>query len=166
MGLEIERKFLVKRENLPELAGGVSVRQGYLPTEGLITVRTRIKGDKGFLTLKGVSSEDGMSRSEFEYGIPFEDAKAMMTEFCSGRLVEKVRYEVFVEGHRWEIDVFGGANEGLILAEIEIKDVNEQIVLPDWIDKEVTGDVRFYNQRLAVSSWTEWAGADSSVMDR
>ncbi len=156
MGVEIERKFLVRRDSLPVLSGGFPIRQGYLPTEETITVRTRIMGKKGFVTIKGKSSDNGLSRSEFEYEIPLEDAEAMMAEFCPSLVVEKIRYVVTENNRRWEIDVFGGENEGLILAEIELEDALEEIVFPDWIESEVTGDVRFYNKRLAMNPWKSW----------
>ena len=158
MGVEIERKFLVKRERLPELTGGTPVKQGYLPTDGLVSVRPRVKGGAGFLTVKGPSTEDGLSRAEFEYPIPLEDAEAMLDGLCADRTVMKTRYEIVVGGRLWEIDVFGGANEGLIIAEVELDRADEDIDLPEWAGTEVTGDVRFFNQRLADRPWPEWGG--------
>ena len=157
MGVEIERKFLVRRERLPSLTGGVPVKQGYIPTENLTTVRIRVKGAEGFLTVKGPAGIDGTTRPEFEYGIPLADAERMLASFCGGRTVEKTRYEIPLGGHVWELDLFSGANEGLMMAEIELSDPDEEFVRPDWLDREVTGNLRYCNSRLLENPWPTWA---------
>ncbi len=145
MGVEIERKFLVDAARLPPLPAGSHIRQGYIPAENA-TVRVRIKDDNAFLTLKG--RMHALVRSEFEYPIPCDDALAMLDELCARPLIEKKRYEIMHAGHRWELDIFEGENDGLILAEIELEDADETFSLPPWVTREVTGDRRYYNANL------------------
>lgn len=149
MGIEIERKYLVEPELLPELTGGKLVKQGYIATESFNSVRARIKGGQGYLTIKGPSSEDGLSRSEYEYEIPLADAHHIINEICDGGIVEKTRYELQVGFFLWEVDVFSGTNEGLVMAEVELPDVSAVPELPAWACRELTGDVRYYNMNLA-----------------
>jgi CYTH domain-containing protein len=117
-------------------------------------VRVRVVGDRGFLTIKGKS--EGISRSEFEYGIPVEDAEEMLDTLCDRPLSEKMRYVLDVEGVRWEVDEFQGENEGLILAEVELSDADQEIVLPDWVGQEVSDDPRYFNANLAKHPFTRW----------
>ncbi len=145
MGVEIERKFLVDPERLPPLPAGSHIRQGYIPAENA-TVRVRIKDESAFLTLKG--RMHALVRSEFEYPIPYDDALAMLDELCARPLIEKKRYEIMHAGHRWELDIFEGENEGLLLAEIELTSADEPFVLPPWVTREVTDDRRYYNANL------------------
>ena len=156
MGTEIERKYLVISGKLPELGHGRLLRQGYVKTGSFVSVRAGIRGDAAFLTLKGPSSEDGLSRREFEYEIPVGDAHQIIAELCDGGTVEKTRYEVPVGGLIWEVDVFGGANRGLVMAEVELPDADTVPELPDWAGEELTGDARYYNMNLAVHPWSEW----------
>jgi len=156
MPLEIERKFLVKPGFQESLANGTMVRQGYLETTGSSTVRVRIKGEKGFLTIKGPSDERGLVRSEFEYEIPSADAHSIIDTLCGSRVLEKVRYLLPVGRHVWEVDVFHGLNAGLVVAEVELKSADESFQLPEWADAEVTGDPRYYNSRLVENPWTLW----------
>lgn len=154
MGREIERKFLVKNHSFKESAEGTFYRQGYIcaAIEGVVRVRT-IK-DKGYLTIKGKNV--GAVRSEFEYEIPYLDAAAMLDTLCEGLLIEKVRYKVPYHGFTWEVDEFLGDNEGLIIAEIELGDENEQFDRPGWIGDEVTGNPKYYNSNLKKNPFKNW----------
>ncbi len=154
MGIEIERKFLVDRDTLPELGQGVTISQGYIETTSNTAVRARVKGDKGYLTLKGENT--GISRSEFEYEIPVAEAQAIISTLCNGKTVEKTRYEYMVAGHVWEVDFFHGANDGLVLAEIELNDESESFILPQWAIEEVTGLPQYYNSNLLHKPYTQW----------
>jgi CYTH domain-containing protein len=156
MQLEIERKFLVKPGHQENLVHGTLVRQGYLETTGSSTVRVRIKGDKGFLTIKGPSDLGGLVRSEFEYEIPLTDAHTMIDTLCGVRVLEKTRYFVPLGRHTWEVDVFHGLNSGLVMAEVEMSSVDDAVELPEWLDAEVTGDPRYYNSSLVQNPWTAW----------
>lgn len=153
MGIEIERKFLVKRESLPSLPGGIFISQGYIETKSGTTVRIRIKGDSAFLTLKGKSK--GASRSEFEYEIPVVDAQEQLAEYCAN-IITKKRFEISVAGNIWELDIFEGKNRGLYLAEVELQSEDESFDIPAWASKEVTDDPRYYNAYLAQHPFSEW----------
>jgi len=156
MAIEIERKFLVNHQKwaLARVnAHCTPYKQGYLQATPNCTVRVRQAGDKGFLTVKGKT--DGMSRLEFEYEIPFSDLSGLLP-LCSGPLVEKFRCTLLIGGKLWEVDEFLGENEGLIIAEIELTSKDEAFVLPEWIDKEVTGDKRYYNSFLSVNPFKKW----------
>lgn len=153
MGVEIERKFLVKDDSWKPMAGpGLVCRQGYLLADEDRTVRLRILGEKAFLTLKGATS--GISRTEFEYEIPVSDAEAMLV-LC-GSLVEKTRYLVDYQGMTWELDVFEGDNAGLIMAEIELDAEGQKFSIPNWAGKEVSGDPRYYNACLSKNPFGNW----------
>ncbi len=154
MGKEIERKYLVKGDSWKALARGVMYRQGYLSTVKERVVRVRTIDDKGYLTIKGISK--GISRLEFEYEIPLEDANKMLDELCERPLIEKARYKIEYGGLVWEVDEFFGDNEGLILAEVELSDENQHIELPDWIGEEVSGDPRYFNSNLIKHPYKEW----------
>jgi len=157
---EIERKFLVHRQYLDDVLSQaerpIAIRQGYIPTADLTTVRVRVADENAFLTLKGPSTEGGLSRSEFEYKIPSADAHAMLDEFCGGGAIEKNRYCLKYAHHTWEIDVFSGLNSGLVVAEVELADVEDDPVLPEWIASEVSGQVEYYNSALAVHPFSNW----------
>jgi len=156
MGVEIERKFLIREDAddrwLRE-AHGIPYVQGYLSRERGRTVRVRIAGDKAYLTIKG--EVQGISRAEFEYPIPVEDARAMLT-LCDGPLIDKTRHLIPHEGHVWEVDIFHGKNEGLIIAEIELEKETQEVPMPEWVGKEVTGDRRYYNSSLADYPFGIW----------
>ena len=154
MGIEIERKFLVAGDAWREGARGIFYCQGYLSTAKERTVRVRIAGNQGFLTIKGESA--GAARAEYEYEIPAADARDMLDRLCVKPLIEKTRYTVEFAGWRWEIDEFTGENEGLIVAEIEFPDHYTRIELPPWAGREVTGDSRYYNSSLAGNPWRSW----------
>lgn len=148
---EIERKFLVK-ESIQEVLKYLepkAIRQGYIMDEDGKTVRVRTKGEKGFLTIKGKTS--GITRSEFEYEIPFEDATHLLDHFCSAEL-SKDRYLLNVGDKSWDIDVFHGKLKGLILAEIELESEEESFKEPDWLLEEVSYDPRYYNSNLVKGS--------------
>ena len=154
MGIEIERKFLVKDGSWKEQSDeGLVCRQGYLASDRESTVRVRVIGDKGFLTIKGATY--GLSRSEYEYEIPAIDAEGML-QFCRS-MVEKTRYLIEHGGMTWEVDVFGGYNGGLVLAEIELESEDQEFDLPDWAGEEVSGDVRYYNSHLAQHPFRSWS---------
>ncbi len=154
MGVEIERKYLVVGDAWrAQVVSSTRIVQGYL-ARGEVTVRARIRGDRAYLTIKGRSQ--GIARSEFEYEIPVPDAEAMLTELAEGPVVEKTRHLIDVGGHTWELDVFAGANEGLVMAEIELSDADEQFDLPQWAGEEVSDDPRYYNVNLAREPFSQW----------
>ncbi|GIT99385.1 CYTH domain-containing protein [Sulfurovum sp. TSL1] len=154
MGVEIERKFLVDETKLPTLNNGYTIKQGYIQTVDQTTVRIRIRDTEAFLTIKGKS--EGATRLEFEYPIPLNDAQEMLTNLCHASLVEKTRYLVAHEGHTWEVDIFEGSNQGLLIAEIELESEEEVFSLPEWTAKEVTEDVRYFNANLVENPYTSW----------
>lgn len=147
MALEIERKFLVDEKNFPAqiLINGEKISQGYLSVEPARTVRVRIKGERGFLTIKSVNV--GIVRQEFEYEIPIKDAEEIL-KLCE-KVLEKIRYKVEYAGHIWEIDIFGGRLAGLILAEVELTAPKEILELPDWLGDEVSDNPKYFNSNLA-----------------
>jgi adenylate cyclase len=153
MPFERERKFLVKSELIPEPEKSTSIIQAYLSTHPERTVRIRLAGEQAFLTVKGGMA--GISRLEFEYPIPAADARELIG-LAVNKPVEKTRKEIHVAGKKWEIDFFEGANRGLVLAEIELDTEDEEFVLPDWADKEVTGDWRYHNSQLSMHPYSEW----------
>jgi CYTH domain-containing protein len=154
MGKEIERKFLVTGKSWRDNAEGVFYRQGYLSTEKERTVRVRTMGEKGFLTVKGISV--GATRNEFEYAIPANEANQMLDELCLKPLIEKKRYKIPMGNLTWEIDEFHGENEGLILAEVELEGEHQKIDIPSWIGEEVTGDPRYFNSNLIAHPYSKW----------
>jgi CYTH domain-containing protein len=151
---EIERKFLVRSSRWREGARGVNCRQGYLSTDVDRTVRVRVIGDRAFLTVKGRSA--GCVRAEYEYPIPVEDATYLLENLCLLPLVEKVRFSVEFSGRTWVVDVFSGENEGLVLAEVELEDLDETVEMPEWAGEEVTGDPRFANASLVACPYVKW----------
>lgn len=148
MPREIERKFLVTGDFKQEACDSFRLVQGYISTDPDRTVRVRIKGEQGFLTIKGRSSLDGLSRYEWEKEIPVSEALELMN-LCVSGVIDKTRYLVPCGDHTYEVDVFHGANEGLVLAEIELSDELEAFEKPFWLGEEVTGDVRYYNSMLS-----------------
>ncbi len=155
MHTEIERKFLVSGEFLKEAEEATEIVQGYLASNPERTVRVRIKGDKGYITVKGKTTGSGMSRYEWEKEIPAEEARELLT-LCEPFPVLKTRYLVPISGHLFEIDVFHGENEGLVIAEIELDSIDEAFEKPSWLGKEVTGDQRYYNSYLSVRPFKNW----------
>lgn len=156
MPLEIERKFRVdvlKWQAIQSVLTPKMIRQGYLSNSKHSNIRIRTKGLKAFLTIK--STEKGISRSEFEYEIPFDDAAALLN-MCPDAIIQKKRYEYVHEGHCWEIDVFEGANAGLIVAEIELADEQQTFIKPDFILEEVSFDLKYRNVALTKFPFSEW----------
>ncbi|MCU0566099.1 MAG: CYTH domain-containing protein [Oculatellaceae cyanobacterium Prado106] len=154
MGTEIERKFLVKGDAWRTLGTPTAFRQGYIVAQAERTVRVRIAGEKGYLTLKGIS--EGISRLEFEYEIPLADAAELLDTLCDRPLIEKVRYRIAIDSLVWEVDEFSGDNQGLILAEVELTEPDQPVVLPPWIGEEVSGDRRYFNSYLVQHPFREW----------
>ncbi len=154
MGQEIERKFLVTNDAWRHNANGIRVRQGFLSTEPARTVRVRVAGDRGTLTIKGKTV--GATREEFEYDIPCEQAEQLLDTLCLRPLIEKVRYVLREGAHCWEVDVFEGENAGLVVAEIELKREDEVFERPDWLGREVTDDPRYFNANLVKNPYPTW----------
>jgi adenylate cyclase len=153
MGQEIERKFLITRDTW-RTGVGTRIRQGYLNNEIDGIVRVRTKGKRAYLTIKGITT--GITRLEFEYEIPVEDANQILDELCIKPLIEKTRYEVQVGGFKWEVDEFLGENSGLIMAEIELEDEDQGFTKPDWLGREVSGDFRYHNANLVKYPYSKW----------
>jgi adenylate cyclase len=157
---ETERKFLVNSTLYREQATSkIRITQGFLNTDPARTVRVRIKGNDGFITVKGIPNETGTTRFEWEKKIPYEEAEALMA-LCDGPIIDKIRYEVPVGKHLFEIDEFEGDNKGLIMAEIELQTENEPFIKPDWLGLEVTGDKRYYNSQLSIKPFLKWVTID------
>lgn len=154
--VEIERKFLVTSEAFKSEALRKShIAQGYLNSKPERTVRVRIKGEIGFITIKGKGNETGMSRFEWETEIALADAKNLI-QLCENGVIDKVRYEVEIGNHTYEVDEFFGENEGLVVAEIELKSEDETFEKPSWLGKEVTNDERYYNAYLSNNPFKNW----------
>lgn len=162
MGKEIERKYLVKKaewrshkeylqSQSPDI--GKKYSQGYIPTNNGTTVRLRIIGEQGYITIK--SGTVGHTRSEFEYPIPIEDAAEMLNTLCLKPLIEKIRYKINSGSLVWEVDEFSGENEGLIIAEVELENESQQVDLPNWIEREVN-DKKYFNSYLAKHPYSQW----------
>ena len=160
MPLEIERKFLVTNDSWKRGATAERIRQGYLCSFADRTVRLRIADDRAFLTIKGELR--GMSRPEYEYAIPLQDATEMLDRLCPRPLIEKTRHHVIVGGQTWVIDVFDGDNAGLTLAEAELQGETQDLALPDWAGEEVTGDPRYLNVNLAKHPYRLWTSLDQT----
>ena len=154
MAEEIERKFLVSNDGWRPGAGGTRFRQGYLSTDPERTVRVRLEGERGVLTIKGLSR--GIRRAEFEYPIPAAEAAVLLDTLCLQPLIEKTRYRVEHAGHLWEIDEFAGDNAGLVLAEVELSSADEAVELPIWVGAEVSSDPRYYNANLIRHPFRRW----------
>jgi len=152
MGVEIERKFLVTGEAWRS-GTGVRLTQGYLNRDKARTVRVRVAGEQGWLTIKGVST--GATRAEFEYPIPLADAQAMLL-LCDGTLIDKTRHTVDVGGTVWEVDVFHGDNAGLVVAEVELTTEDQPFERPAWLGDEVTHDPRYFNSALIALPYSQW----------
>ena len=154
--IEIERKFLVTSEAFKKEAFAQNrIAQGYLSSVPERTVRVRIKGDKGFLTIKGASNETGLSRFEWEKEIPVDEATALL-KLCEKGIIDKTRFEVKIGNHIFEVDEFYGENKGLIIAEVELKSETETFEKPVWLGKEVTNDIRYYNSYLSKNPFRNW----------
>jgi CYTH domain-containing protein len=154
--IEIERKFLVISNTFKEEAfRSTRIIQGFLNTHKERTVRVRLKGDKGFITVKGASTNDGLSRFEWEKEITKEEAEALL-ELCEPGVIDKTRYEVKAGNHIFEVDEFYGDNNGLIIAEVELNTESEAFVKPNWVGEEVTGIIKYYNSQLSKKPFKTW----------
>ncbi|RNC92386.1 MAG: CYTH domain-containing protein [Allomuricauda sp.] len=154
--LEIERKFLVKSDAYKQEAiATTNIAQGFLNTHPERTVRIRIKGDQGYLTVKGKGNATGTTRFEWEKEISATEAAALM-KLCEPIILEKTRFEVPFGAHVFEVDEFFGENEGLVVAEVELKHENETFERPEWLGDEVTGDNKYYNSQLSIKPFNQW----------
>lgn len=160
MGIEIERKFLLKNDDWRKAVISSSrIRQGYMQNDAHATVRVRLIDDEAYLTLKAPRSASGVSRLEYNYPIPAAEAAELLDAICTPPLLEKIRHFVPAEnGLMWEIDEFTGANAGLVVAELELPAEDAPYIRPDWLGDEVTGDVRYYNSYIAKNPWSTWNG--------
>ena len=154
--IEIERKFLVKSDQFKvEAFTQNKIAQGYLSSLPERTVRIRIKANKGFITIKGIGQQGGMSRFEWENEIPLDEAQQLLT-LCEKGKIEKTRFEIKSGDHIFEVDEFYGENEGLVMAEIELKSETDSFKIPDWLGEEVTNDERYYNAYLSKNPFKDW----------
>ncbi|WP_040252650.1 CYTH domain-containing protein [Psychroserpens mesophilus] len=154
--IEIERKFLVTSEDFKsESFKKTRITQGFLNTDPERTVRVRLKGEQGFLTVKGKSTDNGLKRFEWEKEISKPDAEALL-DLCEKGVIDKIRYEVKKGKYIFEIDEFFGNNEGLIMAELELEHENDSFEAPHWLGKEVTGDIKYYNSQLSQTPYNTW----------
>ena len=154
--IEIERKFLVTSNAYKEEAfTSTRIIQGFLNTHKKRTVRVRLKGERGYITVKGQSSQDGLSRFEWEKEISKTEAESLLN-ICESGVIDKIRYEVKIKNHIFEIDEFFGANEGLVIAEVELGSENETFETPYWLGEEVTGRIKYYNSQLSKQPYKNW----------
>lgn len=155
MAQEIERKFLVKGEFKPFSQKQTRITQGYLSSAPERTVRVRIKGEKGFITIKGIGSTSGASRYEWEKEIPVAEVEELL-KICEPGVIDKTRYLVNAGKHTFEVDEFYGENHGLVVAEVELGSEEESFERPGWLGEEVTGDVRYFNSMLMKNPFSKW----------
>ena len=156
MAIEIERKFLVKDDSYKKKSvSEIRITQRYLSSVPERTVRVRIKGDKGFITIKGIGSDSGASRFEWEKEISAKDAKELF-KICEQGIIDKTRYNVKSDKHTFEVDEFNGDNAGLIVAEVELSSEDEKFEKPDWLGDEVTGDIKYFNSMLIKNPFSNW----------
>ncbi len=151
--IEIERKFVVSQGKWKPSSQGIKIIQGYLSVNLVSTIRIRIAGEKAFLTIKGKTV--GIKRTELEYEIPEKEGYILL-KMCQGGLVEKTRYKEKIGNLIWEVDVFEGLNKGLVIAEVELSDENEKVEIPEWVEKEVSDDKRFFNSYLSSKPFSTW----------
>lgn len=154
MGKEIERKFLLTGDAWRSLAKGTKYRQGYLNSTKERIVRVRTIDNRGYLTIKGITT--GATRVEYEYDIPENDATAMLDDLCEKPIIEKNRFKIDHAGLIWEVDEFFGENQGLIVAEVELESEDQTFEKPEWIGDEVTGDPKYFNSNLILNPFTKW----------
>jgi adenylate cyclase len=162
VAIEIERKFLLRDPSWrDQVQRRTLLRQGYLANTSRCSVRVRLAGDQGWLSVKAMTP--GIARAEYEVAVSAADASAMLEQLCEGPLIEKWRHLVFYENHCWEIDEFLGENEGLVVAEIELASENAEFARPAWLGAEVTADVRYYNFKLAAEPYRHWRPATAGA---
>ncbi|MGZ8295339.1 MAG: CYTH domain-containing protein [Telluria sp.] len=157
MGVEIERKFLLTGDDWRSLGEPVLLRQGYLSSQPERVVRVRVEGERATMTIKGRSS--GATRGEWEYEIPLADANELLDQLCEKPVIEKYRRRISHAGLTWEVDEFLGANQGLVVAEVELESEDQQFDKPSWIGAEVTDDPRYYNSSLIRLPFSQWQGS-------
>jgi len=155
MAQEIERKFLVKGDFKPFAYKQTRITQGYISSVPERTVRVRVKGEKGYITIKGIGNASGATRYEWEKEIPVAEVQELL-QICEPGVIDKTRYQVKAGPHTYEVDEFYGENEGLVVAEIELTSENEAFEKPSWLGEEVTGDVRYFNAMLMKTPYTKW----------
>ena len=155
MAQEIEKKFLVAGEFKESAKKATRITQGYLSSVPERTVRVRVKGEKGYITVKGIGNDSGASRFEWEKEIPVEDVRDLL-KICESGVIDKTRYLVDCDRHTFEVDEFYGDNEGLVVAEVELSDENEAFTRPSWLGEEVTGDKKYYNSMLMKNPYKNW----------
>jgi len=156
MAIEIERKFLVKNQLFESQSSrSYSIEQGFLNSDKNRVVRVRLKDEQGFLTIKGKTNDSGLSRFEWEKEIDFKEAKDLLL-LCEKNIIQKRRFEVEYGNHCFEIDVFSGLNEGLIIAEVELNSEEENFIKPSWLGTEVTGQPKYYNSELSKTPYLSW----------
>lgn len=154
--IEIERKFLVVSEDFKKVASKREhIVQGFLNKDPERTVRVRIKGEKGYITVKGISNASGTSRFEWEKEIPTTEAESLLN-ICEIGVIDKYRYEIKTNNHTFEVDEFLGDNTGLIIAEVELTSEEEAFTKPNWLGEEVTGDIKYYNSQLSKNPFKNW----------
>lgn len=154
--IEIERKFLVRNENYKKQATHqFQIAQGYLNTDPHRTVRVRVKGDKGYINVKGIGNASGTTRFEWEKEIDVTEAQALL-EMCEETIIDKIRYEVPYGNHLYEVDEFKGQNDGLVVGEIELSSEDEDFDKPDWLGEEITGQDKYYNSYLSNTPYKNW----------
>ena len=155
--MEIERKFLVQsQEYRKEAVSSIKITQGFLNTDPERTIRVRIQGEHGYLTIKGISNTSGTMRQEWEFEIELEQARQLL-QLCESTAIEKIRYLINCGSHMFEVDEFQGVNEGLVIAEVELEFEDEEYCRPSWLGKEVTGDIKYYNAQLSITPFKQWA---------
>ena len=155
MAQEIEKKFLVAGEFKESAKKATRITQGYLSSVPERTVRVRVKGEKGYITVKGIGNDSGASRFEWEKEIPVEDVRDLL-KICEPGVIDKTRYLVDCDGQTFEVDEFYGDNDGLVVAEVELSDENEAFTRPSWLGEEVTGDKKYYNSMLMKNPYKNW----------
>ncbi len=156
MGIEIERKFLLKNDSWKQdVSSSAVIKQGYLAGSDKSSVRIRIEGDKANINIKSMTL--AITRQEYEYSIPLDDAEKLLQDLCEQPQIEKTRYIVEHKEHKWEIDVFSGDNEGLVVAEIELQSEDETFSVPEWIGDEVSDQVKYYNVNLIKYPFSSWS---------
>jgi len=155
MAQEIEKKFLVKGDFKSSVSKEMRITQGYLSSVPERTVRVRVKGDKGFITIKGIGNKSGASRYEWEKEIPVSEVNELL-DICEPGVIDKTRYQVNHDGLTFEVDEFYGDNDGLTVAEVELSSEDQQFSKPEWLGEEVTGDVKYYNSMLMKNPYKNW----------
>ena len=155
MAIEIEHKFLLLNNDWRQnITCSVQYQQGYLSSEASSSIRVRISNEKAWLNIK--SATIGTHRHEYEYEIPLQDASEIINNLCCKPIIKKTRYNVVNDKNTWEIDEFHDENNGLVIAEIELKEIGESFLKPHWLGEEVTQDVRYYNNNLAINPYSKW----------